>query len=192
MFSILKTGKQMTVLTVGTGAEECEFLFSYQTFVAASIRGECFRTAEKFSVTTSRHVNGWLDSRKCAEIDKDVWATWRAEFVARYVQMCAPGLESNPTLEFVGCTSCGVVGTEEHRLGCETRPEFDLWEVHCGNIGIVHSGRNEQTARETFKVYVSGSERGIGRASGEDVTLWRAGEPAEEFCGELSAKGANS
>ena len=37
-------------------------LFSYSTAVAVLLRGDGrYRTAQKYSVTTSRHINKWLD-----------------------------------------------------------------------------------------------------------------------------------
>ena len=41
---------------------EARILFSYRTPLAAYVFGEGFVTTEKFwSVTTSRHINKWLD-----------------------------------------------------------------------------------------------------------------------------------
>ena len=51
-------------------------LFSYSTAVAVLIRGNgWYRTAEHYSVTTSRHINKWLDGAEAkvvsqAEIDR--------------------------------------------------------------------------------------------------------------------------
>jgi len=42
------------------------FFFSYETPVAARIGGKYFKTDEKFSVTTSRHINKWGENVKCA------------------------------------------------------------------------------------------------------------------------------
>jgi len=36
-------------------------MFSYSTPVAAHIDGEFYRTEQEHSVTTSRHINQWLD-----------------------------------------------------------------------------------------------------------------------------------
>jgi len=38
-------------------------LFSYQTPVAASVDGKWFRTAQKWSKTTSKHINAWIAGR---------------------------------------------------------------------------------------------------------------------------------
>jgi hypothetical protein len=37
--------------------------FSYETPVAACVNGEFYRTSEHYSVTTSKHINKWLDGR---------------------------------------------------------------------------------------------------------------------------------
>lgn len=42
-------------------------LFSYKTPVAANKDGAFYRTAKKWSVTTSKHINQWLDGRKATE-----------------------------------------------------------------------------------------------------------------------------
>jgi len=42
-------------------------LMSYYTPVAAEIEGNYFKTEEKYSVTTTKHVNSWLGNIK-AEI----------------------------------------------------------------------------------------------------------------------------
>jgi len=56
---ILKTiGSNMSELNV----HGADILLSYGTPVAAFVNGACFRTEKYFSVTTSRHINHWLDS----------------------------------------------------------------------------------------------------------------------------------
>lgn len=51
-------------------------LFSYSTAVAVLVKGDAwYRTAQKYSVTTSRHINKWLDGVEAktvpqAEIDR--------------------------------------------------------------------------------------------------------------------------
>jgi|WetSurMetagenome_2_1015567.scaffolds.fasta_scaffold425211_2 hypothetical protein len=41
--------------------------FSYNTPVAAQVGSKWYRTDQFHSVTTSRHINKWLDGRKCEE-----------------------------------------------------------------------------------------------------------------------------
>ena len=58
-----------------------KILFSYDTPVAAiNLSPEwhekygcaCIRTSKKWSVTTSRHINQWLDGAKATEVDQSV------------------------------------------------------------------------------------------------------------------------
>jgi len=43
---------------------------SYETPVAARIGAKFYRTSEKFSRTTSKHINQWLDGVKAEEKDQ--------------------------------------------------------------------------------------------------------------------------
>lgn len=49
-------------------------LVSYRTPVAFEDRcsGQCYRTTEKHSRTTSKHINKWLDGRQAEEVSQDV------------------------------------------------------------------------------------------------------------------------
>lgn len=42
-------------------------LFSYNTPVAACVEGAFYRTGKHWSVTTSKHINKWLDGREASE-----------------------------------------------------------------------------------------------------------------------------
>ncbi|MGB4725374.1 MAG: hypothetical protein WBH12_08810 [Sediminibacterium sp.] len=44
-----------------------QVLFSYETPVAANIGGRYYRTETKFSRTTSKHINNWLDGIQAEE-----------------------------------------------------------------------------------------------------------------------------
>jgi len=57
------------------------------------------------------------------------------------------------------------------------------WEVVVGNVGTVYSGTNGAEARKTFLVYRKQSRTGQGRAAGEEVTLFKDGEPVESYWG---------
>ena len=46
--------------------------FSYNTPVAACVDGQYFRTGKKWSVTTSKHINRWLDGVK-AEVKEQAF-----------------------------------------------------------------------------------------------------------------------
>lgn len=48
--------------------DKAVILFSYSTPVACCINGEdYYRTSKKWSATTSRHINQWLDGVKAQE-----------------------------------------------------------------------------------------------------------------------------
>lgn len=50
-----------------TKADGTVVFYSYNTPVAARVNGEYFRTSRRFSVTTSKHINQWLDGIKAEE-----------------------------------------------------------------------------------------------------------------------------
>jgi hypothetical protein len=58
--------------------DKATVLFSYRTPVAAvlsnhPIYGSCFiKTNHKWSVTTSKHINKWLEGAKAREVDQSV------------------------------------------------------------------------------------------------------------------------
>tara|TARA_B100001996_G_scaffold256547_1_gene199370 strand:+ start:152 stop:385 length:234 start_codon:yes stop_codon:yes gene_type:complete len=60
-----------TELTLNNGTQ---VFFSYKTPVAAycSDSGKFIRTDYKWSVTTSRHINKWLDTRIAESVDQSV------------------------------------------------------------------------------------------------------------------------
>jgi len=70
----LKRQGNTNAIEVDRGA--CVVLFSYQTAVAVLVKGEgWYRTDQRYSVTTSRHINKWLDGVEAktvpqAEIDR--------------------------------------------------------------------------------------------------------------------------
>lgn len=41
--------------------------FSYNTPVAACVEGRYYRTSQKWSVTTSKHIGSWLEGVKAEE-----------------------------------------------------------------------------------------------------------------------------
>ena len=67
----------MKVRNIGSNQTEVEangkmILVSYQTPVACQIEGEGFyRTSKKWSVTTSKHINKWLNGAKATEKAQD-------------------------------------------------------------------------------------------------------------------------
>ena len=61
-------GSNMTEVTRG----DVTVLFSYQTPVAFRRHdGQAFRTSKKFSVTTSKHINKWLDGQSAEIVSQD-------------------------------------------------------------------------------------------------------------------------
>lgn len=50
--------------------QNCQIFVSYETPVAAHIGGYFYRTRARFSQTTSRHINQWLDGVKATEKDQ--------------------------------------------------------------------------------------------------------------------------
>lgn len=56
--------------------------FSYETPVGAVIDGDYFRTSKKWSNTTSRHINNWLNGRNAEEKEQsffDSLASWHSK-----------------------------------------------------------------------------------------------------------------
>ena len=71
---INNVGSNMTELATNSGAV---ILFSYSTPVAAMLpSGQYIRTEKKYSVTTTRHINKWLQG-----VSADV-ETRSAEFIS--------------------------------------------------------------------------------------------------------------
>ena len=70
----------MKLRPLGSNVNEIEtitgnvVLFSYKTPVAACLNGGrgFIRTNKKWSVTTSKHINKWLNGAKAVEVDQDV------------------------------------------------------------------------------------------------------------------------
>ena len=66
----------MKLIPIGPNSAELHLnngtvvLFSYQTPVAALIKGQYFRTTKKWSVTTSKHINKWIDGAKYLEMEQ--------------------------------------------------------------------------------------------------------------------------
>jgi hypothetical protein len=59
---IVKTGANTTVIELNNGVE---ILVSYSTPVAAFVPGEGYlRTEEKYSKTTTRHINQWTGGER--------------------------------------------------------------------------------------------------------------------------------
>lgn len=61
-------GSNMTTVETEDGV----ILFSYETPVAASVDGGFIKTSKKWSPTTSRHINKWLDGAEAREVDQSI------------------------------------------------------------------------------------------------------------------------
>jgi hypothetical protein len=68
----------MRLLSIAANQTEVEFgndisvFFSYRTPVAAFIPGLGYvKTSKKFSQTTSKHINKWLEGETATEVDQD-------------------------------------------------------------------------------------------------------------------------
>lgn len=55
-----------------------------------------------------------------------------------------------------------------------------LFEVIVGNIGRVYAGNSERAAKDCYDLYVHKSKNNKGNSAGEDVTLFKDGEPINE------------
>jgi hypothetical protein len=60
------------------------------------------------------------------------------------------------------------------------------YQVIAGNVGLVYDGGFYDSANDAFHVYRKRSMDGVGRASGEDVTMMKDGEIIREFSGSSS------
>jgi hypothetical protein len=60
MINVKPIASNQTLLTMSPGIE---ILFSYRTPVAGHVNGQFIKTAKFHSVTTSRHINKYLDGR---------------------------------------------------------------------------------------------------------------------------------
>jgi hypothetical protein len=61
----------------------------------------------------------------------------------------------------------------------------EQWEVIVSNVGTVFSAPNGEDAKLCFEEYKDMSDNNVGRAAGENVTLFRDGEVVSEKVGRL-------
>ena len=67
---LTQIGSNQTQLNLNNGTE---IFFSYETPVAAQLPGfEYIKTATKWSKTTTRHINKWLDGVTAKEVKQEV------------------------------------------------------------------------------------------------------------------------
>jgi hypothetical protein len=63
------------------------------------------------------------------------------------------------------------------------RTKTARYEVIVGNIGSVYSGGFYDSSLDAFTIYKNKSINGVGRASGESVTIMRDGDIHREYIG---------
>lgn len=61
------------------------------------------------------------------------------------------------------------------------------YKITVGNIGVIIETESYKEARKVYDEYVSQSEAKYGRASGEEVILWKDGEPLVVHYGRYNA-----
>ena len=64
-------GTNQTRIAFETLGDQYFILFSYSLPVACSVRGKYYKTKTKFSKTTSKHINNWLDGREAEEKEQE-------------------------------------------------------------------------------------------------------------------------
>jgi len=64
-----------------------------------------------------------------------------------------------------------------------------IYKVIVGNIGTVHTTNNPIDANRVYGIYKKQSQSEVGRAGGEDVTIFKDDEPVLEFIGSLNSTG---
>ncbi len=69
--------------------------------------------------------------------------------------------------------------------------QIAIYEVFVGNVGRVYFGDSRDRAVRTYEQYVNYSQRGIGSAAGEDVTMITEGELSREHIGSNSRRGGS-
>jgi hypothetical protein len=114
----------------------------------------------------------WNDG--CADVDLEADGAWTAGF----------DVDADDRLLFPELAEVKRVVIYEDDQGFvrEGDADFDFdastdhYEVVVGNVGSVHSGYDESEARAAYAKYVEQSQMGIGRACGENVTLYRNDE----------------
>lgn len=65
---------------------------------------------------------------------------------------------------------------------------MSMYEVVVGNIGRVCETTSPIEARRVYGIYKKQSQSEVGRAGGEDVTIFKDGEPDLEFIGSLNSQ----
>lgn len=75
-----KKGDDMKIKSLGKNQTEVELspsvtvLVSYETPVAACVNGLYYRTMKKWSATTTRHINSWLEGINAQPVEQDFFS----------------------------------------------------------------------------------------------------------------------
>lgn len=76
----------MRLTPLGTNSTEVQIsgrvtvLFSYSTPVAMRVNGQYARTTKRWSNTTERHINAWLDGAEAELVDQNVLDTFMEDW----------------------------------------------------------------------------------------------------------------
>jgi hypothetical protein len=203
-------GPNQTEVTVGDKV----IFFSYETAVGAILGPATLPiiTEKKWSNTTSRHINKWLEHRGFGQEDIKRVPQKELDALGASVQAAAKNPDKNPREKAIRnrwagkpCPACKT-GTTDEKGNCPScGAELDValtdlfsdigaskklkaeseWVVNVGNVGNI-SCKDEAEARSTYQEYVSQSKGGKGRAAGEEVNLLHDGEPVETTPGDES------
>lgn len=68
MLRLRQIGSNQNLLILKNGTQ---VFFSYETAVAVDTGDEILVTDKKFSVTTSKHINQFIDGRKARKVSQD-------------------------------------------------------------------------------------------------------------------------
>lgn len=114
----------VTELEFGT-SPAITVLFSYDTPVAACIPGKgWFRTETRHSVTTSRHINQWLDGAKAQEIPQ----AWFDSLASRQEAVIEVLKDKLQQIERLGREADGTLVDVRAMLGDIARSALSLAE----------------------------------------------------------------
>lgn len=137
------------------------------------------------------------------EVKQEIEAHFRDEFS----QHSRPVANFEHDQWFVSCLDCGFTLSvhdvsedefefEELNVGDEScdavdydltnEEEIEEYSVIVGNIGTVCTTTDLEEAERVFKVYEEQSKSEVGRAGGENVTMFLGDEIHKEFFGSLS------
>ena len=116
------------------------------------------------------HFTGRPEVNELAEHLKETAESYLEETAGKSAQLCL-----SYALAFLSDVDWEEIA--ENKL---EDAEYDKYSVMVGNIGEVYSGYSEDEAREAYAEYAEQSKEEYGRAAGEFVTMFLAGEIVKE------------